>query len=363
MTNANPVSAPALTDAQRALAAAIGEGFAEALQPLTLLLRGELTAQRIACEELVAAVDRLTAVIGAQAAGDIDPDDAPEIEMPLERFHSFDWSQISAQVLVEDEYGPAIVSYGGKAFKRRSPDNQFNPAIWFSRAVGKDEDGKNKYVRLITFKPMSDKVEPLGRKAEHAVAAAQPHPAPAAPAGAPTPQGAAVTAVTPPPAALPTPVITAVPAPAAQASTTPPVAGPSAAEQEFDSWPSASAGQPPLQPKSQQPTGPKVSQGANAANGAPAGRRQTTIGGGEVYAAFTKWAGEFAGRYPHYRIANTDRIDFYHIQVSLWTLGEDDDRKNSRFAYLRDLPTLQEAIAALEQHAKTHHGSNAHQAK
>ncbi len=384
----------AQTENQRALAAnaslagALAEGFAEALQPLTVLLRGEMLATRSACEELVAAVDRLTAVIAAQAAGDIDPDDAPDIEMPLERFHNFDWSQVGAQILAEDEFGPAIVSYGGKAFKRRAPDNAYGAAIWFSRAVGKNEDGTNKYVRLITFKPLSDKVEPMGRKVERAVAGA-----PAQSTTAPQPRPAAATTNT---SAEPPSRQSAAPAPAQSAPATArpavdqpmlseepewPERAPSA-EEEFNSWPSGSDGKPPLQPKPQQ-VGPRVSGGAAhddtaTAGGAPAGaqpaatpaakpaakpaapppgRRQATIGGGEVYATFTKWGNDFARRYPHYRVAKTDRTDFYHLQVSLYSLGETEDHRDSRYAYIKDLELLTEAIAAMEKHAAANHSS------
>lgn len=363
---------PTLTDNQRAIIQAIGEGFAEALQPLTVLLRGELSATRIACEELVAAVDRLTAVVAAQAAGDIDPDDAPDVEMPIERFHSFDWAQIGAQVLIEDEFGPAIVSYGGKAFKRRAPDNAYGAAVWYSRCIGKNDDGTNKYVRLITFKTLSDKVEPMGRKVERAVtsAPAQPPavaqqrpPAPARqPAPAPGPAAAA-------PVAAHQPTLTDEPEWPDHEPT---------AEEEFNSWPSGSDGKPPLQPR-QQPTGPRVSSGAarddKAAPAAPAaattgsasprpptpaapasGRRQATIGGGEVYAAFTKWAVEFARRYPHYRASASDRPNYYGIQCSMYARGAADDG-TSKFSHVKDLPLLEEAIAAMEKHAAANHAN------
>jgi hypothetical protein len=48
---------------------------------------------------------------------------------------------------------------------RRSPANKFGEAIWFSRCTGKDENGENKYEKLITFKPTSKiAVEPLPEK-------------------------------------------------------------------------------------------------------------------------------------------------------------------------------------------------------
>jgi hypothetical protein len=62
----------------------------------------------------------------------------------------------------------AGIQWNGRVFTRRSPDNSFASAIWFSRSVGKDSDGKNKYVRLITFKPISES-GPIGVKAKKAI--------------------------------------------------------------------------------------------------------------------------------------------------------------------------------------------------
>lgn len=395
-------TAASLSSAEaRALATAIADGFAEAVQAPFTTLANLLRQANESHAELVAAVDRLAALIATQAAGDIDPDDAPDIEMPIGRFHSFDWAQIAAHVLVEDEYGPAIVNYGGKAFKRRSPDNQYDPAIWFSRCVGKDDKGNNKYVRLITFKPMADKVEPLGRKAEKATAGSPAVAATSVDPRPPAPRPAA------PPPTPPQPPAVRQPAPAAATPAQPPApAAPPAeqpaqpalpeepdwteseltAEEEFESWTSASEGKPPLQPKTQQ-AGPRVNGGASRDDNAPAagvpaasapiaggastpkpaapaapppGRRQATIGAGEVYTAFTKWSTDFARRYQHYRVAKTDRTDPYHIMLTIYMLGETEDRQDSRFAYIRDLATLNEAIAAMEQHAATHHADGKH---
>jgi hypothetical protein len=76
------------------------------------------------------------------------------------------------------------LEWGGHAWQRRSPQNKFGSAIWYSRAVGKDESGVH-YARLITFREMGD-AEPLpakvadkiggARKAAHSPAAAPPSP-------------------------------------------------------------------------------------------------------------------------------------------------------------------------------------------
>jgi hypothetical protein len=62
-----------------------------------------------------------------------------------------------------DNDGAAVVSWRGNQFLRRSAQNKFKPAIWFSRAIGKDENGENRYERLISFKQMAE-VEPLPDK-------------------------------------------------------------------------------------------------------------------------------------------------------------------------------------------------------
>jgi hypothetical protein len=93
---------------------------------------------------------------------------APNLTRPLAEFSVFQWDEIGARVIQRDLNGPTIVEWGGQPYSRRSPQNKFNPAIWFSRAVGKDEDGV-KYERLITFREFSE-IDPLPQKIEHALA-------------------------------------------------------------------------------------------------------------------------------------------------------------------------------------------------
>lgn len=90
---------------------------------------------------------------------------APNYIKPLEQFADFDWATIGAAVDKSDQYGAAIISWRGQQFVRRSPQNKFGEAIWFSRCVGKDDQGENRYERLITFKPISNvEVEPVPEK-------------------------------------------------------------------------------------------------------------------------------------------------------------------------------------------------------
>jgi hypothetical protein len=66
---------------------------------------------------------------------------APNYRRPLSDYRDFDWASIDAIVLKEDRDGATEVEWNGQAFTRRSPENKFDAAIWFSRCVGKDADG------------------------------------------------------------------------------------------------------------------------------------------------------------------------------------------------------------------------------
>lgn len=90
---------------------------------------------------------------------------APNYQYPIESFPDFDWGSIGATVERSDQYGTGMVQWGGQLWTRRSPTNRYNPCIWFSRAVGKNEDGSVLYERLITFKSRNTEVEPISNKA------------------------------------------------------------------------------------------------------------------------------------------------------------------------------------------------------
>lgn len=100
----------------------------------------------------------------------ISSNPAPNYRRPLSDYRDFDWASIGATVLKEDRDGATEVEWNGQVFTRRSPQNTFEAAIWFSRSVGKDSEGKNKYIRLITFKPPSES-GPIGEKAKKAIGA------------------------------------------------------------------------------------------------------------------------------------------------------------------------------------------------
>lgn len=97
---------------------------------------------------------------------------APDLLYPIARFVYFDWHSIGASVLESDCHGPTLVSWAGRVYQRRSPSNKFGEAIWFSRSVGKGEDGSTQYERLITFKSINYSVDPVPEKvARHLVTA------------------------------------------------------------------------------------------------------------------------------------------------------------------------------------------------
>ena len=80
---------------------------------------------------------------------------APNYQLELKDFATFNWASIGAVVAEEDSDGPTAIVWKNHTYLRRSPTNKFGAAIWFSRCVGKDAMGANIYERLITFKAMS----------------------------------------------------------------------------------------------------------------------------------------------------------------------------------------------------------------
>ncbi len=123
--------------------------------------------QAIALEEISATLERVAMFLTscANALDRLSPKTAPNYQFPLEQFKTFDWSSIGATIEKCDQYGAAVVSWNGQQYTRRSPSNKFDPAVWFSRCVGKGDDDKNVYERLVTFKPLSKtEVDPLPEK-------------------------------------------------------------------------------------------------------------------------------------------------------------------------------------------------------
>jgi len=71
----------------------------------------------------------------------ISSNPAPNYRRPLSDYQDFDWASIGAIVLKEDIDGATEVEWNGQVFTRRSPQNSYDAAIWYSRSVGKDSDG------------------------------------------------------------------------------------------------------------------------------------------------------------------------------------------------------------------------------
>lgn len=84
---------------------------------------------------------------------------APNFVKPIDAYKDFDFTAIGAKVVARDRLGATAVEWGGYQWTRRSPSNKFDVAIWFSRPNGKDAEGNVKYIRLITFKKMTDAEE------------------------------------------------------------------------------------------------------------------------------------------------------------------------------------------------------------
>ena len=95
---------------------------------------------------------------------------APNYQRPLSEYTKFDWPSIGATVLNRDDDGVTAVEWNGQVFTRRSPNNKFDAAIWFSRNLGQDSDGNKRYARLITFRALND-AEPIASKAKKAIRA------------------------------------------------------------------------------------------------------------------------------------------------------------------------------------------------
>lgn len=89
--------------------------------------------------------------------------DAPNYQFDLKDYGAFNWASIGAVVADFDSDGATAILWRKNVYLRRSPNNKFDAAIWFSRCVGKDDKGANIYERLITFKAISVP-EPLPKR-------------------------------------------------------------------------------------------------------------------------------------------------------------------------------------------------------
>lgn len=107
---------------------------------------------------------------------------APDYQYTLADFRGFNWESIDAKVIASDRHGPTEVRYYGLVYKRRSPNNNFGEAVFYSRHSGQKADGSAAYERLISFKQPA-KVRPVPEETREAMGAEAPQaPAPSTPA-------------------------------------------------------------------------------------------------------------------------------------------------------------------------------------
>ena len=116
----------------------------------------------------VTALNRIASALEAIA---LTKAPAPNFVRAIADYAAFDFEAIGAKVTGRDQHGVTAVEWAGYQWTRRAPSNKFGSAIWFSRAAGKDEAGNVRYVRLITFREMTEP-EPLPGKVAAQVEAA-----------------------------------------------------------------------------------------------------------------------------------------------------------------------------------------------
>lgn len=97
-------------------------------------------------ERLITALERIADALDRQS---IDPT-RPRYVKPIDQFPGFNWDTIGASIIKSDSQGAAIVECNGALYYRRSKSD-FGDDVWFSHAIGNDDNGKTKYATLIKF--------------------------------------------------------------------------------------------------------------------------------------------------------------------------------------------------------------------
>ncbi len=100
-------------------------------------------------ERLIAAVERLAVAAEALVSGQQRKASTPaKFIKPIQEFPTFDWESIGAKIEYRDSSRiVAGVSYRGATYERK----QKHGDVWFSRNVGRDDDGNPIYEALIKF--------------------------------------------------------------------------------------------------------------------------------------------------------------------------------------------------------------------
>lgn len=100
-------------------------------------------------ERLIAAIERLAIAAEALVQGQQRKTSSPaKFIKPIEEFPNFDWASIGAKIEYRDgDRIVAGVSWRGATYERKSKHGD----VWFSRNVGKDDEGNPIYETLIKF--------------------------------------------------------------------------------------------------------------------------------------------------------------------------------------------------------------------
>ncbi|MBD0343318.1 MAG: hypothetical protein ICV55_15530 [Coleofasciculus sp. C3-bin4] len=100
-------------------------------------------------ERLIAAIERLAVAAEALVQGQQRKASSPaKFIKPIEEFPTFDWSSIGAKIEYRDsDRIVAGVSFRGATYERKSKHGD----VWFSRNIGKDDEGNPIYETLIKF--------------------------------------------------------------------------------------------------------------------------------------------------------------------------------------------------------------------
>ena len=87
----------------------------------------------------------------------------PNWKRPLSAYKNGWVEAIGAYVVAADADGPSVIFWMGHHYCRRCGSNpKYGAAIWYSRSLGKGEDGESTYARLITFADgLAPTAEPL----------------------------------------------------------------------------------------------------------------------------------------------------------------------------------------------------------
>jgi len=102
------------------------------------------------------------------------------LQFAIEDYPNFDFAKYGIAVLKSDQDGPTVIESAGRVYRRRCPSNKYGAAIWYSRGLGRDEDGETSgYECLIKFSQFKvEDIDPLTDKAKQ-LFKARPVPQPA----------------------------------------------------------------------------------------------------------------------------------------------------------------------------------------